>query len=61
MSKDRYSVDFDRRAARAEQRILELLDAALRDEPAYSRSKIGLPKSARSRRGEKSSGFDYPA
>jgi hypothetical protein len=61
MSKDSFSVDCARRAVKAEQRILELLDAALRDEPAYSRSKIGLPKSALSHRGQKSSGFDYPA
>ncbi|MCE5322200.1 hypothetical protein LLG46_02665 [bacterium] len=61
MGKDSYSVDCERRAVWAQQRILMLLDAALRDEPVQVRSKIGLPKSAHSRRGEKSSGSCDPA
>lgn len=61
MGKDSYTVGCERRAAWAQQRILALLDAALRDESTQVSSNIGLPKSARSRRGEKSSGYQYPA
>jgi len=45
-----------RLAAQAEQRIIELLDSALRDKPADDRSKVDLQKSAPARQGQDSSG-----
>jgi len=48
--------EYARLAAEAEKRILELLDAALQEEPARRRSERGLRKNARPRQGEDSSG-----
>jgi hypothetical protein len=47
---------YARLAAQAEQRILEMLDSALRDRPADERSAADLRKSARPRQGQDSSG-----
>ena len=48
--------DYAKSAAQAEQRILELLDSALRDDFAEDRSDADLQDSARSRQGHGSSG-----
>jgi len=47
---------YARLAAEAEQRILELLDSVLRDQPADERSEEDLQKSAPPRQGQGSSG-----
>ncbi|MCL5104520.1 MAG: hypothetical protein M1133_10490 [Armatimonadetes bacterium] len=48
--------EYAKTAALAEQRILELLDGALREDFADRRSKVDLQKSARPRQGHQSSG-----
>jgi hypothetical protein len=47
---------YARLAAQAEERILELLDNALRGQPARERSEADLRKSAQPRQGQDSSG-----
>ena len=48
--------DYARLAAQAEQRILDLLDSALREEYAADRSDVDLHDSAQPRQGQDSSG-----
>jgi len=48
--------EYARRAAMAEQRILELLDHALHDDIASESSNMDLQKPAQTRRGQKPSG-----
>ena len=48
--------DSARFAAQAEQRILDLLDSALREDYAVDRSDVDLQDSAQARQGQDSSG-----
>ena len=43
---------YARKATQIEQKVFELLEKSLHDDPAEARSVVDLPKSARTRQGE---------